>query len=166
MEKSKEQWLEEGDNYCKAEQYKESIEAYSKAIELDPDDAETYRLQGNAQEGLDRYGRAIADYDKAIELEPYSCRFYINRGDAYCKVKKYEEAIADYNEAIELADDDSDLIPIYEKRGDVYILLEDYDKAKDDYQEAFDRSRSRYSYVSPDLMNKLRGINVYKFFRE
>ena len=50
--------------------YDGAIADYSRAIELDPDDAAAYYNRGNAKSELDDYHGAIADYSRAIELDP------------------------------------------------------------------------------------------------
>ena len=53
-----------------AGKYQEAIEAYTKAIELDPKYAVAYYGRGLIYVVLGDYRQAIRDYDKAIELDP------------------------------------------------------------------------------------------------
>ena len=62
--------------------YEDAIAAYSKAIELDPDDAEFYYRRGRSKHFLGEHQAAISDYDKAIEIEPEFSGAYHNRGAA------------------------------------------------------------------------------------
>ena len=48
----------------------EALNAYDKAIELNPNDAPAYNNRGLAYDNLDKNDLAIADYKKAIELNP------------------------------------------------------------------------------------------------
>ena len=57
-----------------------AIADFTKAIELDPDDAVAYYNRGNSKRKLKDYYGAIADYTKAIELDPDVADAYYNRG--------------------------------------------------------------------------------------
>jgi Flp pilus assembly protein TadD len=58
------------------------------AIELDPNDAGTYRDHGLAFEKLGNCEGAIHDYSKAIKLDANNPWNYYARGCAYCSVGK------------------------------------------------------------------------------
>lgn len=73
-----------------------------KAIELDPKDANTYRLRALAFSRLKDYERAIADFTKAIEIDPKFAVAYFNRGVAFGSLGEIEKAEADFKKAYEL----------------------------------------------------------------
>jgi len=94
---------------------------YSKAIELDPNNAKDKNFSANAQIKRTRayfnrgevkidlkdYDGAIADYTKAIELNPNNANTFINRAIGKVGLKDYDGAIADYTKAIELNPNDA-----------------------------------------------------------
>ena len=82
------------------EKYPFAIADYDKAIELNPDDADTYINRGISYKNLKESQKAIADYTKAIELNPDYATAYNNRGLAYYDLKEFPKAIADYTKAI------------------------------------------------------------------
>ncbi|MBW2177988.1 MAG: tetratricopeptide repeat protein, partial [Deltaproteobacteria bacterium] len=43
---------------------------YNRAIEIDPQLANSYANRGSAYSHLGQYKKAIADYEKALELDP------------------------------------------------------------------------------------------------
>jgi tetratricopeptide (TPR) repeat protein len=53
-QKTKEQWLEEGDRFGDLKQYSEALAAYEQAIRLDPNLAEAYNNKGDVLEQLNR----------------------------------------------------------------------------------------------------------------
>ena len=53
---------------------------YTKAIELNPNNAEVYYNRGGVYRGKGDYDCALADYTKAIELNPNDAEIYNNRG--------------------------------------------------------------------------------------
>ena len=71
--------------------YRGAIADYSKAIELNPNDAEAYSSRGVAKHHLEDYRGAIADYSKAIELNPNYTNAYFNRG--VDKIKRISKSI-------------------------------------------------------------------------
>jgi len=125
-----------GNAYSELKQYEEAIEDYSKAIELNPNDAEAYNNRGTAYDELQHQEEAIGDYSKAIELDPNDAEAYNNRGNAYGELQHQEEAIGDYNKAIEL---NPNLAVAYLNRGVTQLQTnEDLDKAIDDFKHARD----------------------------
>jgi tetratricopeptide (TPR) repeat protein len=54
---------------------------FTKAIELEPDNAVYYHNRGFCLRNLDRYDAAIADYTRAIELDDSDANFFNNRCD-------------------------------------------------------------------------------------
>jgi tetratricopeptide (TPR) repeat protein len=50
-------------------QYGEAVEAFDKAVVLDPDHAQAYAIRGAAHEKLGEHERARDDYERAIELD-------------------------------------------------------------------------------------------------
>jgi len=135
IEKTKEQWLEEGKAHYSACQYEAAIEAYCRAIELDLKYAPCYYRRGIAYNHLGEYWRAINDYNRAIELDPGYFSVFYRRGVTYFSLKEYNNAIADLDRTIEL---DSKYMPAYYCRGQAYAELKEYRKAITDYNHAIE----------------------------
>jgi tetratricopeptide (TPR) repeat protein len=115
--------------------YKQAIEYFTQAIELDPKDARFYNNRGDAKFQLKQHKEAIKDYDKVIELgskNEYPSA-YINRGDAKFELKQYYEAIKDYDEVIEL---DLGFEELYYKRGVARFEIKQYHEAIEDFSIA------------------------------
>src|SRR3989338_6791372 len=64
------QWFEKGYQHILNKEHDSAIEAYTKAIALDPNDALAYNNRGAAYANKGQYDRAIEDYNKAIALNP------------------------------------------------------------------------------------------------
>ncbi len=135
QEKTAEEWFHEGNEKYAAGDFDGAIESYDKAIELEPNSAETYNNRGVAWRKKKEYDKAIADYNKAIELKPDYAEAYNNRGVAWKKKKKYDKAIEDYNKAIELEPNDASA---YNNRGAAWIEKKEYDKAIKDCNKALE----------------------------
>lgn len=107
-------YLSTGIDYHDSQSYEQAIEAYTKAIYLDPDYARAYLSRGLSYDGSEEYEKAIEDYTKAIHLKPNYAKAYLNRGAAYDMSGQYEKALEDYTEAIRLDPSKQELL---EERG-------------------------------------------------
>ena len=96
------------------------VDAYTKAIELDPTSAAAYNNRGNAKNDLDQYQAALVDLDRAIELDPTYAAAYSNRGIAKRNLGRPEAAFVDLDRAIEL---DPTSAAAYNNRGYANIVF-------------------------------------------
>ena len=81
---------------------RKAIRLFTKAIELNPEDAGAYIRRGDAFIYLGRFEEAISNFDEAIKLNPEDAAAYSHRGAALIFLDRLEEAIADYDKANEL----------------------------------------------------------------
>jgi tetratricopeptide (TPR) repeat protein len=119
-------------NY-KSRNYQDAIVEYSKAIQLDPTDAQAFCGRGVAYYRLSDGHRALKDYNRAIELDPNLSIAYYRRGFLHYLTKDYSSAIVDYNKAIELK---PDFALAYSNRGYVYRDLYGEQEASLDWRFA------------------------------
>ena len=128
------EWVfQQGNFLFMLKQINMAIEAYSYAIDLNPNNAAAYNNQGIAHDDKGEVDKAIKDYNKAIKLNPNYVYAYNNRGIAYRRKGEIERAIEDYNTAIELK---SNYAEAHYNRGNVYndngeteLAIKDYNKA-------------------------------------
>ena len=113
--------------------YKEAIEHYTAAIDLNPENARAYTNRGLAYAKQRNATAALADYSKAIALGLEDARVYNNRGGAYRKIGDFAAAFADYNTAIALAPEDA---WFYCNRGVAYRDIGDFAAAFADFNTA------------------------------
>ena len=73
-----------------------AIEYLSKAIKLQPNNAETYNQRGAAYKNLGQNQPAIDDFSTAIRLKPDFVLAYNNRGNIYGNIGQYKQAIDDF----------------------------------------------------------------------
>ncbi len=123
----------QGKNYFESKQYRQAVESYTKAIELQRNVVGFYSRRGDAWFELGENDQAIDDYNRAIELEPEDWTSYNNRGYIYDKMGKHNEALEDFGYAIKIQPQEA--IP-YNNRGNVYEELGIYDKAISDCESA------------------------------
>uniref|UniRef100_A0A8C5TWG1 Small glutamine-rich tetratricopeptide repeat-containing protein beta n=1 Tax=Malurus cyaneus samueli TaxID=2593467 RepID=A0A8C5TWG1_9PASS len=79
-----------------------SVECYTKAIELDPNNAVYYCNRAAAQSKLNNFREAIKDCESAIAIDPKYSKAYGRMGLALTSVNKYEEAVTSYQKALDL----------------------------------------------------------------
>ena len=133
-----------------------AIDAYTKAIELNPADAVAYYNRGNAKHDLDRLEEAIADYDRAIELNPANAVAYTNRGGAKAGLGRREEAIADYDRAIELNPANA---VAYTNRGGAKHDLDRLEEAIADYDRAIELNPANAAAYYTNRGNAKAGLD-------
>ena len=93
---------QQSNDKCNRTQLKENIRTYSKAIALNPANAEAFYLRANTKYLLGDYKSAIADYNKAIDINPENRMAYYNRGFANTKLGNKIASRADFSKAAEL----------------------------------------------------------------
>ena len=79
-----------------------SIEAYKKALTINPDNAEVYNNMGLTLKGQGKLEEAIKCYNKALVINPNFDKAYNNKGLTLQDQGKLEEAIKCYKKAISI----------------------------------------------------------------
>lgn len=80
-----------------------AIADYSKAVTLNPNDAEAYFIRGRTYGNARRYTQALADYDAALRLAPDDSETYYRRGHLFeDALREHDKAVADYTATIRL----------------------------------------------------------------
>ena len=80
-----------------------AVEAFGKALQIDPASATAHHNLGNANHLLMRYEAAVACYTRAIARDPTCADTYYNRGNSLLELKQIEAAIASYDEALRIS---------------------------------------------------------------
>ena len=101
-EKTAEEYTEKGNNNYHKSEFEKAIEAYKKAIKIDPDSDGAHHNIGLAYHNLGKFEKAIEAYKKAIEINPNNDGAYSGMGGAYYNLGKFEKAIEAYKKAIEI----------------------------------------------------------------
>ncbi|MBI5203982.1 MAG: tetratricopeptide repeat protein [Nitrospirae bacterium] len=129
-------WFKKGLTLGKAGNHQEALNAFNKAIELNPQDTATHYNRGTAYSNLGNYQQAINDFNKAIGLNPQDAEAYNNRGVAYSNLGNYQQAINDLTKVIELNPQYD--AKAYNNRGFAYAKLENYQKAIKDFNKTIE----------------------------
>ena len=105
-----------------------------KAIGLNPKDAETYILKGDALfDQNPRDGSApLANYKLAMEQEPLSAKPVAHKAFMYYRAKNFTSAVEEYTNAIAL---EPGFAPAYRGRAEASFMARDFDKATADMRK-------------------------------
>jgi len=95
-----------GRYYHRDENYLKAVKDYSKAIELDPDNAEYHNSRGITYQWMKEYKKAIEDTSKAIELDPDNTSYYVRKAFSLHMAGKTNLALEQLKIAYELGVND------------------------------------------------------------
>ena len=123
-----------------------SIQAYTKAIQIDPKFLPAYEGRASGYLNLKQYRQSIRDFDKVLELNEDTTAAYSDRGIDKLELGEYFAAISDFQEAIRRKDPgDIFVSTLYEDTGDAHVKLGLFPDAIADYTKAIER------YVANDI---------------
>ncbi len=101
-------YLDNAAKYYKQGNYEKTIENYSLAIELEPNNNELYFDRGLILSEAGYFEKAIENFNKVLELTNPDNDFAIfNRGIAEYELGLYEKALDDFNHTIRLVPGDA-----------------------------------------------------------
>ena len=84
-----------GLTFFEKEDYREAMDAFTKAIELKPT-AVHYNNRGLASYYINLKEDAIKDFDTALSIDNSDPTVYYNRGNVYLNKNRFDRAINDY----------------------------------------------------------------------
>ncbi len=119
------------------------------AIKLEPKNAETYLLLGDAilEKNQADGSAAIKEYSKATELNPNSAKGILRKGKLYQRSRNYQLALDLYKEAEKI---DQTFAPAYREKAELYHLAGQKANAVESYKKYLelnnsDEARERYA---------------------
>jgi tetratricopeptide (TPR) repeat protein len=93
-------FFEQGVRCNASGQYELATDAFTRALELKPNDEEALSERAWAYIGLAKYAQAIADCTKSLEFEPACLETICRRAVAHVRLRQFKEALADADRAI------------------------------------------------------------------
>jgi tetratricopeptide (TPR) repeat protein len=92
-------WISLGNDYFDTEQSQKAINAYGKALEIQPNNPNVLTDQGIMFRKIGWYDKAIANFEKAQKIEPNHLQSLYNMGIVYATdLKQPDKAIAVWNQ--------------------------------------------------------------------
>ena len=95
------EWKDKGNGLVKEKKYKEALDCYTKAIEIDPNDPILYSNRSAMHLNLAEYDQAITDAEKAISLKSDYAKAYLRKGKALEGQQRLQEALDTYKLGLE-----------------------------------------------------------------
>lgn len=126
-------FADEGFEYFADEDYEAAIEAFTTALELDPENVDAFAGRADSHLALENYEDAIADYTQIINRNPDDVDALSNRGDAYLYIGNTDAALTDLNTALEIQPENPEL---YITRGWVNYNVDNLEAAESDFTRA------------------------------
>jgi tetratricopeptide (TPR) repeat protein len=117
----------------KLQKHRQTVAAYNKAIQLNPNDPEVLQWRGNLLVALGRYEEAIGAYDRAIQAMPENATLWCCLAGTLLKLKRHRESIECFDRAIVLKPQNH--TPWY-WRGRVFVDLKRIPEAIDSFEQA------------------------------
>ncbi len=97
-------WIDLGNDYFDSRQPQKAIDAYGKALALQPNDPDVLTDQGVMYRDLGAYDKAILNFKKANEIDPKHLQSAFNLGVVYAHdLKDTAKAIQSWHRIIEIA---------------------------------------------------------------
>ncbi len=121
--------------------YKEAINDFNRAIELDPTLKYMYNSRAIAKGNLGDIKGAIEDYTKGLEIDPGDPLMYRNRGTNKADLNDHKGAISDYDKAIDITPDD---YYAYYLRGRSKGALGDYSGEISDHSKSLELKKDSF----------------------
>ncbi len=87
---------------CLLGKYEEAIQAFDKAIKIDPQFSPAWDGKGVVLHDLSRYNESIQAFDKAIEINPQDAVAWDGKGVVLYDTGRYNESIQAFDKAIEI----------------------------------------------------------------
>jgi len=102
--KDRQAWVQLGNDYFDSKQQQKSIDAYARALELDPNDPNVLTDQGVMYREIGAFDRAIENFEKAGKVDPKHVQSLFNLGVVWGSDKKDPaKAAAAWKKVIQIA---------------------------------------------------------------
>ena len=136
------EWCKKGMGLCKIKSYNEALDAFNRALELNPSNGKALynkgivlRWLGKTDEAKLYIEKAVEIFDNKIKANPENSRFWYNKGIALRDLEKYKEALDAFERAIEI---NPSFTKAWIGKGIVYDRVKKHQKAMEAYERAVD----------------------------
>jgi tetratricopeptide (TPR) repeat protein len=132
-----------GSLHAMKQNYDNSILCFQEAIEIDPENANSYHTLGGILQIQNRHEEAIKAYQMAVAVNPKDANFHNSLGDYYSLQNNFKDAILSYKESIKI---NPECQSSFLRRGTTYCFMECYEDAIRDLNQAIEIERTAEGY--------------------
>eukprot|EP01102_Stenamoeba_stenopodia_P015776 TRINITY_DN5429_c0_g1_i1.p1 TRINITY_DN5429_c0_g1~~TRINITY_DN5429_c0_g1_i1.p1 ORF type:complete len:268 (+),score=76.49 TRINITY_DN5429_c0_g1_i1:233-1036(+) len=100
---------EKGNKLFAQKKWKEAIEAYNKAIKLDPTEAAFYSNRSAAYMGMGDYNSALKDAEECIKVKSNWAKGYYRKGMALVSLKRLLDSEAAFKEGLQYEPENAEI---------------------------------------------------------
>lgn len=138
-----------GETFEKNQNYKEALESYSKALELDPKFEKAYVARAAIYEKQNKKAEAIQDFQKALAFSPKEKTYYYEAGRLMAELRQYNEADNMLRKALER---DKGYLDAIQAETKVLIALKDYNYGLTVTKMGLDEKKTALTYYNHAVM--------------
>ncbi|MEB3886922.1 tetratricopeptide repeat protein [Lyngbya sp. CCY1209] len=128
-------YIDQAESHLKQKEFDRAVAACEEAVAIAPNEAQIYKIWGNALQGSGDAVAAREKYERAIELNPDFAEVHVNLGSLYGREGRWDVAIKHYQRAIELkpnlASAHRNLARIWKRLGKVEAWAECWNRARE-----------------------------------
>jgi tetratricopeptide (TPR) repeat protein len=126
-------WRTRGSVYLSSEMPEEGLVDLGRALQIDPNDAQTLLFRGAAYARIGQPNKALADLDRAYSLGERSGLLFSTRAEMRMKGRKFAGVVDDCSRALEMDPKDAGMFIL---RGEAKSELRQYELAIEDFNDA------------------------------
>jgi serine/threonine protein kinase/WD40 repeat protein len=98
-------WRSQARSDANAKRWDEAVAHFTKALDLNPNDAQSWYERGNAHRWLDQWSKAFVDHGKAVELKPDDPWYRTCQGFDCAQLGQWDKAAAAFEHATNMKPD-------------------------------------------------------------
>ncbi|MFB2917865.1 trypsin-like peptidase domain-containing protein [Aerosakkonema funiforme] len=147
-------WLNYGNRLWRLFYYKDAVEAFDKAIQINPDLAIAYYARGMALRDWGKYQEALSSFEEATQKKDKLYEAWRERSSLLLVLQRNDEALSSINRAIKLKSND---FALYLLQGEVLKTLNRYQESENAYRLAIDINSLPQAYISRGYIRSIRG---------
>ncbi len=141
-----------------AEDWKNALKHFNKAIKLDPFFVKGYNNKGNVLRELGRPDEAMEAYSKALEIDPEDYGSWLSKGHIFSNKRKFREALECYEKCLQI-NPKCDIT--WNSMGIVFRHMGNYKKALESFDKALEINKE-YDYAWNNKGNIFFSIRRYE----
>lgn len=162
------QMIKAGQRFMEGMKYEAAIEQFTRVIDIDPNNPDSYLARAEALEKIGKYDEAYKDLEKALVLAPNNVSVLYQAGRICNLLGKYDEALSHLNRVTAIEKRNKD---VYPEKVETLLKLGRYDQAlrasdtaqllRKDVRNMYDRGRV-YVALNNDLLAKREFENAIR----